>query len=375
MLFLPKFEGKMELKHGYIQNTENIPDSCTGAGWIYFSEDDKSIYLDSGEGPVRFSGSDTDLSNYYTIEQVNAKIPSLDGYATESFVAEQLENLEIPEFSGDTATDKDITIVGVNVGNLKDGDVIPEGTTLTNLLEKMLRKTIGVKTVKPTVSLTSASFNNIYEVGTLLDLEFNYTYVDGKFVGESGYNYSINAGCEIESVSYFKNNDLITSTQDRLSIVEGDTSYKISLKYSDSTTTPLNNIGENANVTISSETISDIKNVTGAYKYFMGYSSNTSYEQFNSDDIRGLNTKSDFIKGDTIVVDSTIKSNGSSIVIACPNIYSLKSAENGLGASILSNFESGEVIVKTGEIETLYNVYVYPITNGVEIEFKNIIIG
>lgn len=364
----------MELKHGYIQNTENIPDDCTGAGWIYFSDDDKSIYLDTGEGPVKFSGSDADLSNYYTIDQVNAKIPSLDGYATEDFVTEQLENL--PEFSGDTATNKDIIIAGVNVGNLKDGDVIPEGTTLTSLLERMLRKTIGVKSVKPTVTLTSASFNDTHEVGTIIDLTLNHTYTDGKFVGESGYNYSINAGCEVKSFSYFKNDVQMTTANDLLSVVEGNTSYKVSLDYSASTTIPVNNIGESiTDMVISSGTVSDIKNVKGAYKYFMGYSPKTSYDQFNSDDVRSLTVKTGFVNGNTSVVNSVMTSNGTSIVIACPNIYSLKSIENGLGANILSNFESGEVLVKTGEIETLYNVYVYPITNGAEVEFKNVTIG
>ena len=73
----------MKVKHGYIQNTESIPAEHSGAGWIYFSEDDKAIYLDSGSGPVKFSGSNVDLSNYYTKDEVNETIPSLDGYATE----------------------------------------------------------------------------------------------------------------------------------------------------------------------------------------------------------------------------------------------------------------------------------------------------
>jgi hypothetical protein len=292
-------------------------------------------------------------------------------------VTEQLENLEIPEFSGDTATNKDITIAGVNVGNLKDGDVIPEGTTLTSFLEIMLRKAIGVKSVKPTVTLTSTSFNNTYEVGTIVDLALNHTYTDGKFVGDSGYNYSVNAGCEVESFSYFKDDELMTTSSDRLSVVEGNTSYKVSLKYNASTIIPVNNIGEHiTNAIISSGTVSDTKNVKGAYKYFMGYSPKTSYDQFSSNDIRNLTVKSGFINGNTTIVNSTaIKSNGTSIIIACPNKYSLKTVENGLGANILSNFESGEVLVKTGEIETSYIVYVYPITNGAEVEFKNVTIG
>lgn len=113
----------MELKHGYIQNPESIPAEYTGAGWIYFSEDDKSIYLDSGSGPIKYSGTDVDLSNYYTSKEIDEKIPSLDGYAkledipslegylkvddigdislkgyaTEKYVNEQIANIPIPE--------------------------------------------------------------------------------------------------------------------------------------------------------------------------------------------------------------------------------------------------------------------------------------
>lgn len=367
----------MELKHGYIQNTENIPDNCTGAGWIYFSEDDKAIYLDSGEGPVKFSGSDVDLSNYYTMHQVDAKIPSLKGYATEDFVTEKIENLEIPEFTGGSTINKDITVAGVSVGTLKDGDVITEGTTLTNFLERMLRKTIGVSAIKPSVVLTSDNFNNTYEVGTIIDLTLGYTYTDGKFEGESGYNYSANAGCNIKSATYSKNGTTLTSPNDRLTVIEGNTSYKVSIDYTSSTNVPINNIGESViNISVPSGTISDTKNIKGAYKYFMGYSPKTSCEQFNSNDVRNLTIKSNFINGTTTVVgDVAAKSNGTSIVIACPNKYSLKSIENGLGANIISNFESGEVAVNTGEVKTMYTVYIYPITNGAEVEFKNVVIG
>ena len=116
--------------------------------------------------------------------------------------------------------------------------------------------------------------------------------------------------------------------------------------------------------------------VSGKYKYFLGYSNNTSYNQFNSDSIRALTVKSNWlnINSTTEVVGGTyISSDGTSIVIACPTKYKLSSIENSLGSSILGNFSSsGVVAVKTGEINTDYNVYVYPITNGTVIDFKNV---
>lgn len=116
--------------------------------------------------------------------------------------------------------------------------------------------------------------------------------------------------------------------------------------------------------------------VTGVYKYFLGYSDNTAYSQFDSASVRALTVKSGNITkdGTTSIVGATaIKSNGKSIVIACPDKYKLTTINNGVGADILANFSSvGTVSVACGSISVNYRVYVYPITNGAEVEFKNV---
>ena len=116
--------------------------------------------------------------------------------------------------------------------------------------------------------------------------------------------------------------------------------------------------------------------VTGKYKYFLGYSDKTAYNQFDSASVRALTSKSSWITVDgttTIVDGAAIESNGKSIVIACPKKYKLATIVNGTGANILPNFSSvGEVNVTTGSINTIYRVYVYPITNSAVVEFKNV---
>ena len=118
------------------------------------------------------------------------------------------------------------------------------------------------------------------------------------------------------------------------------------------------------------------KTVTGKYKYFFGYSEKTRYEDFTSDDIRGLKIKSDWIvkDGTTVITgEEKTNSNGKSIVVACPSKYKLSTFDSGVGASIIPNFTSvGNVSVKTGAITSDYRVYVYPITNNAVIEYKNI---
>ena len=389
----------MELKHGYIQNPESIPAEHKGAGWIYFSEDDKSIYLDSGSGPVKFSGTEVDLSDYYNKEEVNEKIPSLDeyvkiedlpsldeyakledipkmpsleGYATEKFVTDQLEN--IGPIEGDVSTEKQITVTGVNVGNLANGSIIPKGTSLTQLLEMMLCKTIGVIAKKPKVSLVGASLGNTYEVGTPIYITLGHTYTDGEFVGDAGYNYSTKAGCTPNKVTYYKNDIALKSNTDQFVATSGNTKYKVTVEYAASTTVPINNMGEQLNVSIPVGSVSSEQYITGAYKYFMGYSDKTDPSQFTSTDVRNLTVKSDFISGRTTIVNETLISNGTSIVIACPKENTLVSIQNGLGASILDNFESGEVMLNNGNVETVYTIYIYPITNGAKVEFKNVIV-
>ena len=131
--------------------------------------------------------------------------------------------------------------------------------------------------------------------------------------------------------------------------------------------------------TTSKPTKTESATVTAKYKYFLGYSSATTYNELDSTAVRALTTKSTWVTKDgttTIVNADPITSNGKSIVIACPDKYKLATIQNGVGANIIENFTTkgseGTVDVKTGEIMTSYKVYVYPITNGATVEFKNV---
>ena len=124
-------------------------------------------------------------------------------------------------------------------------------------------------------------------------------------------------------------------------------------------------------------TITTSANVWGAYYYFMGYSNNTSVEQFDSNTIRELIVKNGWVEKDkeTVIIPNgtNILSNGKSIVIACPAHYKLKSINYSNQADMLPKFTSvGVVSVQTGEILSDYNVYVYPISNNTPVEFTNV---
>lgn len=132
-----------------------------------------------------------------------------------------------------------------------------------------------------------------------------------------------------------------------------------------------------------SKTTSD--KVTGVYKYFAGYydfASNQVVEDvFTSAIIRGLTTHTgDITKdGTTTLVDSTsVTSNGKSIVVAVPSKYKLATFQNDLGGSEIKNFSKiGTVAVANptnADFTTNYTVYVWPVSGGATITYKNVTI-
>ncbi len=121
------------------------------------------------------------------------------------------------------------------------------------------------------------------------------------------------------------------------------------------------------------------KTITGKYKYFIGNSRKTSPAEFDSDGIRNLDIKSGFLNnsGNTDAIGSDlITSDGYSIVIACPEGYELKTVKGYMDADLTGDFDqTGIVSVKTGEIDTNYNVYIYDITTYTPVDFGKVVIG
>ena len=132
-----------------------------------------------------------------------------------------------------------------------------------------------------------------------------------------------------------------------------------------------------ATATASSKTYT----VTGRYKFFFGYTSKTTAASMTSADIRALNgVASGWINpsGTTQVFGETgIKSDGTSIVIAVPNTYELKTVSDKLGNDMKATFNNkADVEVNlAGTAKTNYTVFMYPIVSGTQMELKNMTIG
>ena len=113
----------------------------------------------------------------------------------------------------------------------------------------------------------------------------------------------------------------------------------------------------------------------------MGNSTAQVVANLNSDSIRGLEESGwTTVNGTTTIQkedggawkDGVWTSNGNSIVIACPNKYTLNTITDSMGNDYLVKFKQGTVSVVTSSINTEYNVYIYQITNGTVMQFKNI---
>ena len=303
-----------------------------------------------------------------------------------------------------------------------DNKIIPSGTSLQEILTTLFLKEIegtvtwGTPTWNPTLSNPTITFTETapIEVGNTISFPTvtegvvnagertaTCTCTQGYFTSEDGEyisgNYTVGTPVLINGESeltYLWNSSPCRENSD-LQITEGTNTFTVTQSGQTATcealptktvyaSTNTKKILKDATATLNDTkpadkplTSTNSNTITGKYKYFLGYSDNTDASQFDSNSIRQLTIKTDWItpNGTTTIIDSNnaILSNGQSIVIACPTTYKLATINNEAGINILPNFTSqGTVSVQTGSIFTDYTVYVYPITNGANLPFKNV---
>ena len=98
---------------------------------------------------------------------------------TDEQIAEALANL--PEVSHDCKLTEAFT-TNIKVGFLESGTNLTTEDTITSILKRILMKTIGIKAVNPTATLTFASGSGNKEVGTALGtVTFTLGYNDGYY--------------------------------------------------------------------------------------------------------------------------------------------------------------------------------------------------
>lgn len=155
------------------------------------------------------------------------------------------------------STFEKVKVMGVTVGNLSNGEEIPAGKSLTEILKMIFQKTIDAKVgANPSVTLKATGITNgaLVEVNAAVTATLSHDYSDGKFVGaESAYSYNQTAGCAKGAVKYFYNGNEITSPHTP-TITEGSHQYKCTAAYGASTNTPKKNNGDDSAVKIAAGT-------------------------------------------------------------------------------------------------------------------------
>lgn len=212
------------------------------AGGVYFVEDGTSgkIYLNGkcygevNEVANAVSGvsfvSEGDHANSLKIDFTTGtsqyvKLPEGAIYTAGKGIS--IENKVISAL--DETLNEDLTVTGVSVGNLTDGSTLTAGTSLQDLLKKMLTKELDYsKGSNPSVTLTGiANSGTILRIaGTEVTGTLGYRYSDGTF--KSYTNASTAAGCTSGEPTY---NPAALPVELDL----GDNKFTVSIPYNAST--------------------------------------------------------------------------------------------------------------------------------------------
>lgn len=164
-----------------------------------------------------------------------------------------------------------IKVMGVNVGNLHNGDIIESGTTIWAVIKRMLTNVIDVHAVAPTITMSSTVSTRKVEVGTTVSQTFSVAYTDGSFVGNEGYAYSVSAGCSEGSTTYYKDGVALADASNTTTFGSvGSVVFSAATAYGASTVTPKKNDGTNSSVSIASGTAASSITYTVSKKVFYG---------------------------------------------------------------------------------------------------------
>lgn len=181
---------------------------------------------------------------------------------TDEQIAEALANL--PEVSHDCKLTEAFT-TNIKVGFLESGTNLTTDDTITSILKRILMKTIGIKAVNPTATLTFASGSGNKEVGTALGtVTFTLGYNDGYYESADKNYYTdatfntvnettngkVAAGCAENTVTLYCNDVAVEGsnnsyTNDTIQTTPSEFTFYTKSEYNAATVNGAkNNIGE-----------------------------------------------------------------------------------------------------------------------------------
>lgn len=272
-----------------------------------------------------------------------------------------IDSENTPHFMKSRST-KEYTLNGTDLGALKDGESIPEGTSIDDLLNLITQKAIAPTYTQPTVSLAksgSGTAAGSYEAGTSITPILTATF-NKNDAGDLTKLAILKGGSEVGSDT----TSPYTYTGEAIVLGDETISFTAQATYSDGPVKD-NNLGqEDATGQIKAGTkTSSAMNFVGQRNAFWGYGAGT-IESPTSDQIRGLANKRLNVAANN-VISVAIATGSQHIIFALPAPRTLKQVSyDDLGdKGMLSAFTTSTVQVADarGGSNGLkdYNVYVY----------------
>lgn len=243
-------------------------------GAIYFVEDENTglIYL-NGKCYGSVGISDTVVKSVEITEEAgehNGDLKITDTAGTIKYVAlpdgavyTAGEGITISNdnviSASDETLDADLTVTGVEVGNLTDGKTITKGTSIQDLLKQMLTKEIDCTVASnPKVTLTGVT-SATKVVGEEVTGTLGYNFTDGSFKKPDGS--TVAAGC-------VASNPVYTGSLP-LTVALGANSFKVVVDYAASTADLKTNLGNTSSVKINAgSATSSTVTINGTYPFF-----------------------------------------------------------------------------------------------------------
>ena len=392
--------------------------SSSKAGYISYDADTKRINLWASEGDAAISGklplSSIDASAFVkdgmlsSVEVVEASEGSpVDGHTSGTYIkftwntdsgkAEStiIEASKIGKiYSGSTSINIDeatnaIAVKEVNanitkttrqmtvssaIGDYAANAVIPEGTDIMAILANIFEKTLGIKTVQPSasMSLTSGNKEGTYEYGSTIAAEWSASLNPGSYTGDG---WTTNQPTGVTAKTYTWTNASGASNSGRVDIASltSATTVKCSISY-DAGNIPVNNKGtELADKRIAAGSKEASKTYTPAKYWWVG-SRADKYEDttWDSAKVRELSLSKQWTSSKTANV--TFHAGAKQQVIAVP-AGTTWTAKDGSGADITATFKSADAPMQTigvtcGSETVSYDVYVAPANAGLAADSK-----
>ena len=265
-------------------------------------------------------------------------------------------------------------VAEITVGHITKGDILEEGLTLTQIMAQML--TGEVVETEPKVTISNIPSDT--EIGSIITIDPIFNFTDGKFSNVEG-GVTVDAGCSIESVTYYLNNQSIHTPGLYKAEEVGAQSIKVAVEHSAPTVEVNKKNGEPYISKMTAGTKEASATFIVGYRAFWGYMTDAEANNLTSDLVRGLEHNDTIIdptksKITLLQKDDTVPK-GQDLVIVIPESYVLSEVVNKEDHNFAEGFTLSSMTVRcAGDVEASYKVYRFDNQSAYPMDIKKITI-